>query len=106
MEDTQNITVCYDHFDKDILYNYQCTAAPNNTMDDRSYHIRWEIEIIYQIMKCFVNPSISIVGLIGNILSICILIQSGFKKPSNVFLLALTISDSLYLIRPISAPAF
>ncbi|XP_059176227.1 FMRFamide receptor-like [Physella acuta] len=105
MEETRNMSECYDLCDKEILYNYICKARQNNTMEHRSDHIRWEIEIIYQTMKCFVNPSISIIGLIGNILSICILIQSGFKKPSNVFLLALTISDSLYLIRPISAPS-
>ncbi|CAG5125210.1 unnamed protein product [Candidula unifasciata] len=43
-------------------------------------------------------PCIGVVGLVANILSAFILIRSGLGKPSNIFLLAIALADSLCLL--------
>ncbi|KAK6961575.1 G-protein coupled receptor [Biomphalaria glabrata] len=48
-----------------------------------------------QTMNCYVNPIVSILGFIANMMSIEILRRSGLSKPSNILLLGLVVSDSM-----------
>ncbi|XP_055870272.1 uncharacterized protein LOC129923419 [Biomphalaria glabrata] len=48
-----------------------------------------------QTMNCYVNPVVSIIGFIANMMSIEILRRSGLSKPSNILLLGLVVSDSM-----------
>ncbi|KAI8785553.1 G-protein coupled receptor [Biomphalaria glabrata] len=48
-------------------------------------------------MWCFVNPGISILGLVANMLSLEILRRSGLHKPSSILLFGLVIADSMCL---------
>ncbi|KAK0045786.1 G-protein coupled receptor [Biomphalaria pfeifferi] len=48
-----------------------------------------------QTMNCYVNPIVSILGFIANMMSIEILKRSGLSKPSNILLLGLVVSDSM-----------
>ncbi|KAK6961577.1 G-protein coupled receptor [Biomphalaria glabrata] len=48
-----------------------------------------------QIMDCYINPIVSILGFIANMMSIEILRRSGLNKSSNILLLGLVVSDSM-----------
>ncbi|KAH9492935.1 hypothetical protein Btru_032680 [Bulinus truncatus] len=47
----------------------------------------------FHLMISYANPSISLVCLILNITSVTVFIKSGLRKPANVFLCTLSISD-------------
>ncbi|KAK0042671.1 G-protein coupled receptor [Biomphalaria pfeifferi] len=47
------------------------------------------------ILKCYINPAISIFGLAANFLGMTILRSSGLNKASNVLLFGLALADSL-----------
>ncbi|CAL1539692.1 unnamed protein product, partial [Lymnaea stagnalis] len=49
-------------------------------------------------MALFVNPTVSGLGLIGNLLSLSVLLCTGLKKSSYVLLFALTVSDTCWLL--------
>ncbi|CAL1528314.1 unnamed protein product, partial [Lymnaea stagnalis] len=45
-----------------------------------------------------VTPSISVLGIIGNVLSIMILLKHGLVKSSNILLFTLAVADIIYLV--------
>ncbi|KAH9523823.1 hypothetical protein Btru_047126 [Bulinus truncatus] len=51
--------------------------------------------VIFQVMKCYVNPVISIIGFSANMFGVAILRRSGLGKPSNILLLGLVVADSM-----------
>ncbi|XP_055869545.1 thyrotropin-releasing hormone receptor-like [Biomphalaria glabrata] len=52
-------------------------------------------KLALQIMTCYANPALAIVGFGANMLCIEILRRSGLRKPSNIFLLSLVVADSM-----------
>ncbi|KAI8779087.1 G-protein coupled receptor [Biomphalaria glabrata] len=52
-----------------------------------------ELLVIFSL-QCFINPGLSIIGFITNMLSLAILHRSGLHKPSNILLFGLVIADS------------
>ncbi|KAK6978762.1 hypothetical protein BgiMline_019698 [Biomphalaria glabrata] len=68
-----------------------------------------DIPILYVIntfATVLVNPIIALFGITGNILSIVVLVKSGFSKPSNVLLSALCVADTFVLIASVNIPRF
>ncbi|CAG5121070.1 unnamed protein product [Candidula unifasciata] len=63
-------------------------------------------EIIYQVFRYGLIPCISILGIAGNVASIVILTRRGFRKCSNILLLALSVSDILFLTGINNFPLF
>lgn len=61
-------------------------------------------ETVHWAIVFVVTPAISLLGLIGNTLSVIVLTKHGFEKSSNVLLFSLAISDSLFMIG-INGPA-
>ncbi|KAI8774319.1 G-protein coupled receptor [Biomphalaria glabrata] len=55
-----------------------------------------------EIFKCFVNPTIALVGFILNILCMVVLREDGLTKPSNSLLLGVVIAASFYQISAIN----
>ncbi|XP_013089010.2 uncharacterized protein LOC106073087 [Biomphalaria glabrata] len=51
--------------------------------------------MLFKILSCCVNPLISVLGFIANMVSIAILRRSGMSKPSNILLLGLVLADSM-----------
>ncbi|KAK6969902.1 hypothetical protein BgiMline_025518 [Biomphalaria glabrata] len=49
-----------------------------------------------------INPLIAIFGLIGNVISIRVLIKSGLEKSSNILLVSLCVADSFCLISAVN----
>ncbi|BFZ08233.1 hypothetical protein BsWGS_11272 [Bradybaena similaris] len=74
---------------------YVCDSAPREINDiilnDITHLIHWAIVFI-------ITPTISILGIIGNFLSLIVLAKHGFHKSSNVLLFSLAISDILFMI--------
>ncbi|KAK0040131.1 G-protein coupled receptor [Biomphalaria pfeifferi] len=54
-----------------------------------------ELLVIFSL-QCFINPGLSIIGFITNMLSLAILHRSGIHKLSNILLFGLVIADSLW----------
>ncbi|KAH9502252.1 hypothetical protein Btru_070538 [Bulinus truncatus] len=55
-----------------------------------------EFEILcLQVLKCYINPIIAILGLTANALSMAIVWRSGLQKPSNILLIELAMADSM-----------
>jgi Serpentine type 7TM GPCR chemoreceptor Srw len=54
------------------------------------------------LLKCYINPIISILGLASNSLGIVILWQSGLQKAPNVLLLGLSLADSMAIFDSIN----
>ncbi|KAK0057129.1 G-protein coupled receptor [Biomphalaria pfeifferi] len=50
-------------------------------------------ERTFFLMKCYVNPSVSMCCLLLNLLSVVIFVRAGLRKPTNVFLFALSFAD-------------
>nr|KAI8752337.1 putative G-protein coupled receptor [Biomphalaria glabrata] len=73
------------------------------TLSYEAYYVCWfqtssyEEYITYLGMMCYVNPAVSFVGLICNMISLAILRRSGLHKPSNILLFGLVIADSMCL---------
>ncbi|KAK0046712.1 neuropeptides capa receptor [Biomphalaria pfeifferi] len=68
-----------------------------------------DIPILYVVntfATVLVNPIIALFGITGNILSIIVLVKSGFSKPSNVLLSALCVADTFVLIAALNIPRF
>ncbi|KAK0045740.1 G-protein coupled receptor [Biomphalaria pfeifferi] len=63
--------------------NLYCYPAP----DDYMFPL--------QVLGCFVNPLLSLVGLFINVLCLVILVKVGLKKTTYILLFALVMSDSL-----------
>ncbi|KAH9508679.1 hypothetical protein Btru_049625 [Bulinus truncatus] len=51
--------------------------------------------LLLQVVKCYVNPCLSVVGFCANMMSIAILRRSGLRKPSNILLFGLVIADTM-----------
>ncbi|KAI8785575.1 G-protein coupled receptor [Biomphalaria glabrata] len=62
------------------------TATPTLTAED---------ERTFFLMKCYINPSVSAVSLLLNLLSVMVFVKSGLRKPTNIFLFALSLADTM-----------
>ncbi|CAL1539693.1 unnamed protein product, partial [Lymnaea stagnalis] len=62
-----------------------------------------DLSSFVNIMTLFVTPAVCGLGLIGNVISLCVLLCTGLKKSSYVFLFALTFSDSCWLLYALDA---
>uniref|UniRef100_A0A2C9M5G7 G-protein coupled receptors family 1 profile domain-containing protein n=1 Tax=Biomphalaria glabrata TaxID=6526 RepID=A0A2C9M5G7_BIOGL len=67
---------------------YLCVFKANSLED---------LLLLYSI-QCYVNPILSLLGLIANSISLVILKRSGFHKPSNILLFGLVIADNMCLL--------
>lgn len=56
------------------------------------------------IVIFIVTPSVSVFGVIGNILSLIILAKHGFHKSSNILLFSLAVSDILFVVALNASP--
>ncbi|KAI8750499.1 hypothetical protein BgiMline_019653 [Biomphalaria glabrata] len=68
-----------------------------------------DIPIFYAIntfATVLVNPIVALFGIPGNIISIVVLVKSGFSKPSNVLLSGLCVADTFVLIAALNIPRF
>lgn len=66
-------------------------------------------ELAYKIQEVFhyvILPFISVLGIVGNVTSIVLLTRRGFRKCSNILLMALSVSDVLYLVGINNIPEF
>ncbi|CAG5115360.1 unnamed protein product [Candidula unifasciata] len=61
---------------------------------------------VYQVLRYALIPSISVVGIVGNVISIRILTRQGFRKCSNVLLVCLAFSDVLVLTGTNNFPVY
>ncbi|CAG5121071.1 unnamed protein product [Candidula unifasciata] len=61
---------------------------------------------IYQVFHYVIIPCTSFVGIVGNVTSIVLLTRKGFKKCSSILLLALAVSDILFLIGINNVPKY
>ncbi|XP_059144797.1 neuropeptide Y receptor type 1-like [Physella acuta] len=59
---------------------------------------------LMRILMFYVTPSVSGLGVVGNILSITVLTRHGLQKCSNILLVSLAFSDMMYLISFNSVP--
>ncbi|CAG5115358.1 unnamed protein product [Candidula unifasciata] len=73
------------------FYVSKTTAQPKLITEDPT-------ELIYKVFRYGLIPCISLLGIAGNVTSVIILTRRGFRKCSNILLLALSISDIFYLI--------
>lgn len=64
-----------------------------------SSNVRIAVSRYYALV---VNPIIGIVGLVTNAISGIVIIRSGLRKPSNIFLLALAVSDWICMLRNVN----
>lgn len=55
-------------------------------------------DYIHWIVAFVAIPTVSILGVIGNSLSLVILFKHGFKKSSNILLFSLAVSDIIFMI--------
>ncbi|KAI8785851.1 G-protein coupled receptor [Biomphalaria glabrata] len=51
------------------------------------------------LLMCFINPTLSLLGFIANMMSLTILHRSGLQKTSNILLFSLVIADTLTLFK-------
>lgn len=57
---------------------------------------------VYVVLLFIVNPIISVVGLISNTFGLVVLVKDGLHKSSTIFMVSLTIADSMSLVNAIS----
>ncbi|CAG5136690.1 unnamed protein product [Candidula unifasciata] len=55
-------------------------------------------DLIHWNLVFIVTPAVSIIGVLGNIVSLVVLAKQGFHKSSNILLFALAISDILFMV--------
>ena len=53
---------------------------------------------IEEVISCWFVPAFFLVGLAGNIMSLAVLIHQGYREPTNLLLIGLTITDLLYVV--------
>ncbi|XP_059142634.1 FMRFamide receptor-like [Physella acuta] len=61
---------------------------------------------IYAAMFFIVNPSVAGAGLLTNSLGLLVLVRSGMRRTSNIFLLGLTLADSMFLLGGVAPTGF
>lgn len=75
----------------------------NTTSSSEGYYVCWLKADSYEeymtllIMKCYVNPFVSFVGFVSNMISLAILRHSGLHKPSHLLLFSLVVADTMCL---------
>ncbi|KAK6978721.1 hypothetical protein BgiMline_019656, partial [Biomphalaria glabrata] len=62
------------------------------------------LNVVSTFIIALVNPVIALFGLIGTLLSIVVLVKSGLRKPSNILLAALCVTDVLVLVSMLNIP--
>ncbi|KAI8750537.1 G-protein coupled receptor [Biomphalaria glabrata] len=60
--------------------------------------------MLIEVLKCCVNPTLAAVGFILNLMSMMILREDGFNKPSNILLLGLVTSACFFQISVLNVP--
>ena len=76
----------------------ESTQSPSSTVNQQAPSSDAIIKLISQDMINIVNPSISFLGILSNILSLIITIKSGLDKTHNILLFFILLSGSLFLI--------
>jgi hypothetical protein len=56
-----------------------------------------ELVTPWKVFNCYINPLLSMIGQILNVMCLLILKQALLQKPSNILLFALVVSDSMNL---------
>ncbi|CAG5136691.1 unnamed protein product [Candidula unifasciata] len=56
------------------------------------------LDYIHWVIAFIVIPTVSILGIIGNSISLAVLTKHGFSKSSNVLLFSLALSDILFMV--------
>ncbi|KAI8750501.1 G-protein coupled receptor [Biomphalaria glabrata] len=62
------------------------------------------LNVVSTFIIALVNPVIALFGLTGTLLSIVVLAKSGLRKPSNILLAALCVTDVLVLVSMLNIP--
>ncbi|CAG5135590.1 unnamed protein product [Candidula unifasciata] len=76
----------------DIINSTQPMITPVFAkIDYLTYATRWFNQFV-------VGPVICSVGIVSNVISIVIIVKSGLRKPSNIFLFGLAIADTMALL--------
>ncbi|XP_013082734.2 probable G-protein coupled receptor B0563.6 [Biomphalaria glabrata] len=81
------------------------TESPSRAQDSAIVSVN-DLTTIEWIFAFVAVPMVSIPGLVGNVSSLIVLYRHGFKKTSNILLVALSIADACYLIGVNNIPAF
>ncbi|KAH9502212.1 hypothetical protein Btru_070403 [Bulinus truncatus] len=55
----------------------------------------FEEMMTFKILKCYANPIMSVIGFSANVISVHLLRHRRLKKPTNILLLGLTLSDMM-----------
>ncbi|KAK6979598.1 neuropeptides capa receptor [Biomphalaria glabrata] len=56
------------------------------------------VKTLIYILTFVAIPAISLLGIVGNVLTACVLRRQGFKRSYNIFILALAVSDTIFLV--------
>ncbi|XP_059152715.1 FMRFamide receptor-like [Physella acuta] len=95
------------------LLDFSCQFAWNLSLHDANpTHDPTSDEIVdaatrrlwMKILMFAVTPGIGVLGVVGNMLSILILLRHGLKKCSNILLVSLAVADIIFLIAYNSIP--
>lgn len=80
-------------------YTTECLAFKSNFSADNVYDISLDVYIILTLIcNCVLIQLLCLIGIMGNILTVIVLICTGFKSSTNIALFALAASDLLYSI--------
>ncbi|KAI8795376.1 G-protein coupled receptor [Biomphalaria glabrata] len=60
--------------------------------------------LLFKILKCYINPIFSLLGLATNGLSVVMICHSGLNRPSNILLFSLVVADSMSMLQTINIP--
>lgn len=84
----------------DSDFKYSCLAINYRVINHGNSYIDADdiTDFIHWILVFIAIPSVSILGVIGNTLSICVLYKRGLEKSSSILLFSLAISDIVYMI--------
>ncbi|KAK6959100.1 G-protein coupled receptor [Biomphalaria glabrata] len=92
-----------DYVTEEMSLQNRTLSSENTTLSSEGYYVCWfrassyEEYITFLGIFCFVNPLISFVGFVSNMISLAVLGRSGLHKSSNILLFGLVIADSLLL---------
>lgn len=62
------------------------------------------VDHIHWLLVFIITPTIALIGIIGNCLSLFVIVKQGFSKSSNILLFGLAVSDILFMVG-INGPA-
>ncbi|XP_059176554.1 galanin receptor 2b-like [Physella acuta] len=71
------------------------TSEIINAVEPSALHLigEWEFWLYSVVLGCVIMLTLSVFGIIGNVLSIIILTRHGLNETTNIFLISLSISD-------------